>query len=331
MPAQTPMTLLPVLHRRVAELRALHPGLEDALALQEVVIRAQLSSPRAPDVQAFALPRQQVGARVHDGVPLLHDQPVAIDIHFAADLCGRLLDALAPHSQLGDAHVDTRCAVQLIATSPATRGPDAERHSAASITRGPDAEQLFGEAFVGHADHLAQLVSGAGTAADLLVRVATDSVTPILRAYAARLGTLLPRVDADQHWERGYCPVCGRWPLLAEQPGSDTQRRLRCGACGTAWRDWKLACFACCATNARASLALEGQARFDLEVCQRCGTYLKVARALEPTDVELLALDDVASFHLDQVAAEYGYRPPTAVGYRIELSTPDAEWLEELA
>jgi FdhE protein len=316
MPAQTPMTLLPVLQRRVGELCALHPGLEDALALQEVVIRAQLSSPRAPDVQAFVLPRQQVAARVHDGVPLLHDQPVAIDIHFAADLCGRLLHALAPHSQLGDAHVDTRCAVQLTATS--------------SITRGLDAEQLFGEAFVGHADHLAQLASGAGTAADLLVRVATDSVTPILRAYADRLGTLLPQVDADQHWERGYCPVCGRWPLLAEQPGSDTQRRLRCGACGTAWRDWKLACFACCATNARASLALEGQTRFDLEACQRCGTYLKVARALEPTDAELLALDDVASFHLDCLAAEYGYRRPTAAGYRIELSTPDAEWLEEL-
>jgi FdhE protein len=314
MHATPPVALLRVLDRRLAALRTSRPQLEDALAVQALIIRTQLSSPRAPDVSAFPLPRQEVAARLHDGVPLLHAQPIDIDVHFAADLFGRQLNALAEHEE--DVS-DGSSSVQLLIAA------------ATSGLLGP--EQLFGEAFVGHADHLAQIASGAGVPPDPLAAIATDSVAPLLRAYAARLQPLLVQVDADRVWERGYCAVCGRWPLLAEQRGPEATRWLRCGACGTGWRNQAPACPYCGATDDQALLTVDGESRFNLAVCGRCGGYLKVGRAFDAAPPELLALDDVASLHLDERAAGRGYHRPPGSGYRIELSVPDDEWLEELA
>jgi FdhE protein len=79
------------------------------------------------------------------------------------------------------------------------------------------------------------------------------------------------------------------------------------------------------------TLTVEGEQRFRISVCERCKAYLKVGNAFDPAPAELLALDDVASLHLDLVAIERGYQRPPGSGYRIELALPEVEWLEELA
>ena len=79
------------------------------------------------------------------------------------------------------------------------------------------------------------------------------------------------------------------------------------------------------------SLAIEGEHRFRIQVCERCRGYLKVGNAFDPPPAELLALDDVASVHLDLAAIERGYQRPGGNGYAIELALAEDEWLEELA
>src|SRR5262245_16082577 len=96
MPATLPNTLLPLLNRRVAVLRKSRPDLDEALRLQQAIISTQLDSAHPPNVNVFPLPRQHVAARVQDGVPLLHQQPATVDIHYAADLLARLVQALSP-------------------------------------------------------------------------------------------------------------------------------------------------------------------------------------------------------------------------------------------
>src|SRR5690349_19700562 len=87
------LTLL--LDRRVAALRKAQPNLADALELQAQLIRASLTAARAPLAHPFALPREQLTERIRQGVPLLHNQPAQIDVHFAADLFSRLAEILA--------------------------------------------------------------------------------------------------------------------------------------------------------------------------------------------------------------------------------------------
>ena len=66
-------------------------------------------------------------------------------------------------------------------------------------------------------------------------------------------------------------------------------------------------------------------------VCDRCHGYLKLGNAFDPPPSELLALDDLASMHLDVVAIERGYQRPAGAGFTIELAVPDADWAEEPA
>ncbi len=308
--------LLAILDRRVTLLRKQRPELDDALVLQQQIVSTQLSSPRPPELSAFALPRQQVAARMREGVPLLHGQPAIVDVRFAADLFGRLVSALSPRF---DALAGAMASGQV------------------------DPENLFGEAFVQHADHLGQIAQAAGLDPDLLSGVARLAVAPVLRAYAARLSRLLASTDSSgaddldgshaEGWTHGYCPICGSWPLLGELRGADLVAWMRCGACGGGWQVLHGGCPFCGNADDQqlGTLTIDEGARFRAVVCQRCGTYLKVGNALEPPPTEVLAFDDVVSLPLDIAAVERGYRRPSGSGYRIELAVPDTDWIEELA
>jgi FdhE protein len=310
--------LLLLLDRRLAALRKSRPELGDVLDLQEQLIRVSLTSARPAEAQPFPLPREQLAARVRAGVPMLHDQPAHVDVQFAADLFSRLVNLL---QQREDAELQA--------------GLDA-LVSAATDSR-LDPQRLFGEAFVQHGDHLAEIALQTGVDAGLLSTVAAQSVAPLLRAYAERLLPLVERVDDGSPegavWQRGYCPVCGGWPSLAELRGVELALFLRCAACGSGWRSNRLRCPYCGNDDYRSlqTLTIEGEKRFRISVCEQCQGYLKVGNAFDPPPPQLLALDDATSLHLDVVAIERGYHRPGGTGFSIELAVPEDEWVEELA
>jgi FdhE protein len=177
----------------------------------------------------------------------------------------------------------------------------------------------------------------AGVDADLLQTLAHQAVAPILRAYAERLLLLVERADDGSlegaAWQRGYCPVCGGWPLLGELRGVELAQFLRCAGCGSGWHSQRLLCPYCGNDDFHLlrTLQVEGEQRFRINVCERCRGYLKVGNAFDPPPAALLALDDVASMHLDVAAIERGYRRPLGTGFPIELAVPEDEWVEELA
>jgi len=294
---------LQLLERRLAAIRKARPELEAALALEEQLIRAGLNAAREPMVGTFALPKEKAAARIRGGVPLLHDQPASVDVHFAEDL-------------------ETQTKLAAIAGA-ATGGA-------------LDPERLFTEAFVQHRDHLDDMAVRAGVDAELLTTLATQAVQPLLRAYAARLLPIVERVDdgtpEGASWQRGYCPVCGAWPLLGELRGVELAAYLRCSGCGSGWRSRRLLCSYCGIDDFRKlrTLQVEGEQRFRMTVCEQCQGYLKVGNAFDPPPPELVILDDLASVHLDVVAIERGYQRPSGTGYVIELAVPEAEWVEEL-
>jgi FdhE protein len=194
---------------------------------------------------------------------------------------------------------------------------------------------LFTEAFVQHPDHLAEMARQVGVDEELLATLSAQAVAPLLRAYAERLLPMVERLEdgspEEVLWQQGYCPVCGGWPVLAELRGVELAQYLRCAACGSGWRARRLFCPYCGNDDYRQlqTLAVEGEQRFRVSVCERCRGYLKVGNAFDPPPAELLALDDVASMHLDVIAIERGYRRPVGSGFAIELALPDEEWADE--
>lgn len=280
-------------------------------------MRASLDAPRSAEAHPFPLPHDQVAARLRAGVPLLHDQPAFVDIHFAADVFSRLVNVL---QQREDAQLDTQLeAVVAAATGGAI-----------------DPQRLFGEAFVQHADHLAEIALQSGVDVELLSTLASQATAPLRRAYADRLLPLVQKLDDGSPegalWQQGYCPVCGGWPVLGELRGIELALFLRCAACGSGWRSRRMLC-AYCGNDDHQTLrvlTIAGEQRFRISVCERCKGYLKVGNAFDPPSAELLAIDDVASLHLDVAAIERGYQRPVGSGFVIELAVPEEEWVEEL-
>jgi FdhE protein len=309
-----PQDLVSLLDRRVAALKKARPELAEALDLQSQLIRTALTSARPAEARPFPLPREHAAARVREGVPFLHDQPAHLDLHFAADLFSRLVNALQERQ---DAELASRLDALVTAATAGTLDP----------------ERLFGEAFVHHHDHLRELALQAEVEPELLATLAARAVAPVLRAYAARLLPLLEGPDDGVGWQRGYCPVCGGWPLIGELRGVELAQYLRCAGCGSGWRWPRLVCAYCGNDDYQSlgTLTIEGEQRFRISVCHRCKGYLKVCNAFDPPPPELVPLEDAVSVHLDLAAIERGYHRPSGSGFVIELAVPEEEWLEELA
>jgi FdhE protein len=114
-------------------------------------------------------------------------------------------------------------------------------------------------------------------------------------------------------WERGYCPGCGGWPLLAEFRGLDQTRVLRCGLCAGGWECSRQFCPFCGTRDYKllGYFAPESEeSRYRVATCDNCGGYVKTLNTLTPLTAPGLLVADVATLPLDLAAAERGFTPP---------------------
>jgi FdhE protein len=154
-----------------------------------------------------------------------------------------------------------------------------------------------------------------GLAPDLLWLVGELAVSPFVYALQQALfGGLTedsPLTGALAAWQRGYCPLCGSWPALAEVDA--TRRVLRCSFCALAWELPAYACVYCGGDDQRFVTAAPDEIRRDrrLELCGGCGAYLKTVDVEALSAFPLLAIADLETMDLDLAAMERGYsRPP---------------------
>ncbi len=131
---------------------------------------------------------------------------------------------------------------------------------------------------------------------------------PIVRAYADAFGQILDFAD----WQQGYCPVCGDWPLFGELHGRDRLRYLRCGRCTTSWRFKRLECVWCGSTKREELSFLYDQdaKTWRVDVCDHCKGYVKTLATFDPLEADMLLVHDLETQHMDQMAADAGYKRP---------------------
>jgi FdhE protein len=156
---------------------------------------------------------------------------------------------------------------------------------------------------------------------ELTLRAAELGMDPSLTALVLRL-TLLPVLSAvaneREHlwagagWEGGFCPACGSWPLLGEFRGLEQIRFLRCGLCASGWEFPRLRC-PFCGTDDHRQLGYVGveneEGKRRAATCSACRGYVKMVATLGPLPGPRLLVADLATTHLDLIAAERGYVP----------------------
>lgn len=113
------------------------------------------------------------------------------------------------------------------------------------------------------------------------------------------------RLDLDR-WLHGHCPVCGSAPILADLSGEGGKRTLHCSMCETAWPYTRLRCPFCENDNRDdlSYLKAENEEGLRVDLCSRCGNYLKTIDLRELPGPIIVPLDDAATWHLDLIAQE---------------------------
>ena len=220
--------------------------------------------------------------------PLLHGAVVRVDPRLVRRLVRTLLREAASGGDEGGVRLAKERARQL----------DALALLRAALTRDTGAIDRLGTAAGMEPDALGALVAVAQLAA-----------MPLLHACERRF-----REQVNATWMKGYCPICGAWPIMAELRGIERNRRMRCGSCGGDWALPVLHCPYCAEVrhDHLGSLLLEGeeQAR-RIDICRSCKGYVKTFNVLRPRSLRSLATDDLASVELDLVAHEHGYARPS--------------------
>lgn len=227
------------------------------------------------------------------GAPLLDGAAIAVDARAATRWVRRLFAAAAEAREDGPAAIPDPNSVDALALLEA-----AVRQDTAGVAR------------------------AAGTAPHAAAPLAQLAALPLLHACRSRLAD-----EVETSWVRGYCPVCGGWPTLAELRGLERTRRLRCGRCGGDWSRPVLECAFCDETDhwkqPMLSSAGEEETR-RIDCCRSCSGYVKTMTVLQPTPGWALALQDVSTVELDLAALERGYTRPDHPAYLLECRVVEA-------
>lgn len=299
-----PDTLLSQAEARWAEIAAAHPDLKPAVDLQRVLVTrmiAVLREVESAGPEGVTISPSYVATKLARGVPALRGEEVPLPL---APL-GGLLREYCDHLARGGAGA----AAEHIREALDEGRINEESWLAASLARNQRAIRSAGGHF--------------NLSADLLWLVGELALGPF--AYVLQRA-IVGEADARAlaAWDRGYCPVCGSWPALAEVCGG--ARRLRCSFCAASWEPGSWRCVYCGEDGERfvtAAPDLERPGR-RLELCGSCQGYLKAIDLPSPTPFPLLALDDLATMDLDRAASERGFgRPPLPeIEVEVERTVP---------
>jgi FdhE protein len=175
----------------------------------------------------------------------------------------------------------------------------------------PDAPALVAAVLANRAEDVYSLAETMGLDPSLAATILRFTLFPVFTALAAKLAPL----RGGAVWERGYCPTCGSWPLLAEFRGLDQSRYLRCGLCADGWEAPRLWCPFCGNRDPARLTFLHAQgeeSHYRAAVCEACRGYVKTVTTLTALPPLPLLAADAATLHLDLAAAERGYHPAGA-------------------
>jgi FdhE protein len=112
----------------------------------------------------------------------------------------------------------------------------------------------------------------------------------------------------QEHWKRGYCPVCGGAPDLAALEAETGARHLLCSRCSSKWLYPRVKCPFCTTTDhAKIFYYPSDDGVYRLYVCQECRRYLKTIDLREVEGEALLPVERITTVAMDAAARSEGY------------------------
>ena len=276
----------------VTRLRALAqdlPDLRDATQVYEIIL--PLLRDADLHVTPIALTADQAHGKLEMGLPLLQDVELEFDAKAASELMLQFARAL--ETKIGDSR-------------PPDLGVAARWIRLALEDDDLDFSVLVPHVAKGDKESVTSLAQSLRLDPNLVWTLAQNTLKPALSVWRQQLATYAERSS----WRKGNCYVCGLAATLGELQENLQVMHLRCGQCGADWQFPRLQCIYCGNQDHKTLGYLYAETqpeKMRVEVCDRCHGYLKVIAAFSPTPPELLAVEDLATLHLDYIAQARGY------------------------
>jgi FdhE protein len=257
-----------------------------ALAGSAQFLRDALPGLYAEPIDPATLPitHEQALAKLNGGLPLLRGEALPLDVPAFSQRWLHVCASLKRHQD---------------AAAPAA--------TAEALRRGAlDPQRLTMDILNGHPEAIHAQTDELGLDAGLTATVLRLTLFPVLCQVSSDLLSL----RAGHRWERGYCLICGSWPLLGEFRGLEQTRLLRCGLCASEWEFPRLRCPFCGTADHRqlGYFHVENEeGKYRAATCDVCRGYIKMISSLTAFSPPKLLVEDLATTHLDLVAADRGY------------------------
>jgi FdhE protein len=257
----------------------------------------------------------ELAAQLGDCLAALYAEPVraagpALTTEMAADKLAAGVPLLRGETLEVDwPALKRRCLDMIAALSP--RRPDAAPAMDKAVRSGQiDIAELTAAVLAGKPESVHERAAALGLDVPLTASVLSLALFPVLVPIQANFKPML----AAASWPEGYCPVCGSFPKLGEFRGLEQTRILRCGLCAAEWQFPRLKCPCCSNADHRelGYLHVEGEeGRCRAGTCEVCRQYVKMVSTLTALSPLQVLVRDLATIHLDLLAGDKGFSPPT--------------------
>ena len=271
------------LRERARQLKEKRPGYGEILDFYSKVKELQGQSKSSLKMDPIKIEKERKDLLAKEDFPLIRKEGFPLDVEASI----RLFRSLCQIGQAANPHM----ALQ------------AEKIGEAITNTRIDLKKLY-EGGVKE-QKIEQVAAESGLDKNIFSFFFHSSIRPSIEAGMEQLrGELDPETRRKSH-----CPVCGSLPSLSLLKGEEGKRYLLCSWCGYQWRTDRLSCPVCNNTD-QGSLQYfcgEGEDACRIDLCDTCHHYIKTIdyRSLEESDP---SLEDLATLHLDVLAAQKGYR-----------------------
>ena len=146
--------------------------------------------------------------------------------------------------------------------------------------------------------------------ADELTLLFYLAIKPSLEAGARQLAVHLTDGLTEDREYHHSCPICGSAPIIGELDVEGKQW-VHCGLCWQRWPVKRLACPFCENSNPDylEYIYSDDEPEYRVNLCGGCKRYLKMVDIRKMDRGFYPPLEQVASLHLDMLAAEKGFTP----------------------
>jgi FdhE protein len=274
--------------KRVEDMVKERPSHKEVLKFYKDIVTEQYLILSKIKTVPVAIDKDDAKEKIMQGFPLIEKRTLTLDIPSATRLFKRLCKILSLNKK--GSH-------------------DAERITQALRKKEIDLPELLKQVESENDEYITALSKKLQVKEDVLIFLAKNSIKPIFEAYAKELKDY---VDQERWW-KGYCPICGSEPYIAElknEGGAEGARFLVCSSCNFEWRFNRVKCPFCENDNHEKLryFYTEKEGRtYRVDVCEKCKRYIKTIDTHELGEEVIPQIDDIGTLHLDILAQKEGY------------------------